>query len=127
MIDRELLENAAKAAKFEYRYNDSVGGPHYIRCSTGYQEWNPLNDDGDAFRLAVELDISITVDEPILVGTFGGTDGHKFGEYERGVEAWIVDKYDASSIEVMEIYGDDKKAASRLAIVKVAAEIGKKL
>jgi hypothetical protein len=56
MTDRELLELAAKAASVEYGwqhiYNDYEG-------STAEKwDWDPLNDDGDAFRLAVKLGLT---------------------------------------------------------------------
>jgi hypothetical protein len=56
MTDRELLELAAKACGFELldctckkERKNSVTGKH----------WNPMNDDGDALRLAVKLGIDI--------------------------------------------------------------------
>lgn len=45
MTDREMLELAAKAAGEE------------SRC--GPRDWNPLEDDGDALRLAAKLLIDI--------------------------------------------------------------------
>ena len=117
--DKELLENAAKSIGMTLRYN-------YLGGRDANQPWNPLDDDGDAFRLAAALNICVVHDEPIMIAVHE-YNGYSEGEYERGVEAWIVDKYDASTIEFAEIYGDDKDKATRLAIVKVAAEIGKKL
>ena len=46
MTDRELLELAAKAEGREIKFVE-----RFIAC------WNPLTDDGDAFRLAVKLDL----------------------------------------------------------------------
>lgn len=43
--DRELLENAAKAAGY---WNTD------FNCYDGAIAWNPLTDDGDAFRLAIK-------------------------------------------------------------------------
>ena len=45
--DRELLELAAKAAGIPYK-----ALPHSGSC---WEKWDPLNDDGDALRLAVKL------------------------------------------------------------------------
>lgn len=57
MIDRELLERAAKAAGVKalpHLQDPHVAG---LRIFGGY--WNPLTDDGDAFRLAVALRLPI--------------------------------------------------------------------
>jgi sugar phosphate isomerase/epimerase len=51
ITDRELLELAAKAAGY------SFDGTTLRNTSTDfeYNGWNPLDDDGDALRLAVKL------------------------------------------------------------------------
>lgn len=53
MLDRELLELAAKAAGIDYR-------PQYdlVKTSIGWDTWDPLTDDGDALRLAVKHRLS---------------------------------------------------------------------
>lgn len=105
--DRELLEWAAKAAKLilgEFkgrivRY-ESDGQPVY---------WNPLHDDGDALRLAVDLDLAI-VPYPI---------------YNKQKHSVLVQKknLDEPRFEKMELHGDDPRAATRRAIVSAAAEL----
>jgi hypothetical protein len=58
MIDRELLELAAKAAGYELFWGATDA---MIRCHEPahpmktHNVWNPLEDDGDALRLAVQL------------------------------------------------------------------------
>lgn len=60
MNDRELLELAAKAAGIEAQYSDNFGDFSIVEpYSMGEQRWNPLTDDGDAFRLAVSLSLVI--------------------------------------------------------------------
>jgi hypothetical protein len=67
MGDRELLELAAKAAGLVIDKSPHNGGG---RGNTGFdasgnavldwhngKTWNPLTDDGDALRLAVKLDL----------------------------------------------------------------------
>ena len=51
--DRELLEMAAKAAGVE------LVTPTMI----GHDLWNPLDDDGDALRLAHALGMQLNLDE----------------------------------------------------------------
>lgn len=59
MDDKELLENAAKAAKMDcrMRYCEAWKGMALYTPQDGYfgPTWNPLNDDGDALRLAHKL------------------------------------------------------------------------
>ena len=101
MGDRELLELAAKAAGIEF--NDKrVCYPSpdlYIGPKNGRGWWNPLTDDGDALRLAVKLRLDVC----ISVCRVGGEDG------------WYNAEADEIGIE----------AATRRAIVKAAAEIGR--
>ena len=96
MTDKELLELAAKAAGIELAINcnqeqgwKDVGG-------SGWFEWNPLTDDGDALRLAVKLGISI---EEALGWYYGDSNDEE--------------------------YKSDPYTATRRAIVRAAAEIGK--
>ena len=98
MSDRELLELAARAAGYEYECVSHTGYPegdqHQIRSASGSLiDWNPLTDDGDALRLAVQLGL---LGAPFMT------------------LAWI------------EALGDsDPFAATRRAIVRAAAEIGR--
>ena len=57
MTDRELLEFAAKAAGIEGEWTNpmpSAVGNGTIRTGIGGSLWNPLTDDGDALRLAID-------------------------------------------------------------------------
>ncbi len=103
MTDRELLEAAAKAAGMPAFASGATG----LRVShdgrrSGYI-WNPLTDDGDALRLAVKLRL------PIRDGLNGTVET---GNERSGRPIW-------------EMYADDSYAATRRAIVRAAAEIGK--
>ena len=96
--DRELLELAAKAAG--YVLTNGSRGYEEFKCKGGVK-WNPLTDDGDALRLAVELDISL------------------IGDFPQNI---VVVAFDARRI--IEKYDGDKYAATRRAIVRAAAAIG---
>ena len=63
MSDRELLELAAKAASQPGGWieNEYEGWGFWQKPGGG--EWNPLTDDGDAFRLAVELGMAVYTGE----------------------------------------------------------------
>ena len=93
--DRELLEMAAKAARYQYAKH---GG--YIVVDGIPGNWNPLSDDGDALRLAVKLEIDLWFG-------CGGLSAHGL------------------AMDIEEDYGRDTYAATRRAIVRAAAEIGK--
>jgi hypothetical protein len=100
--DRELLELAAKAAGPTIY---DAGGVYMRELARGYVTgWNPLKDDGDALRLAVRLRIDIHLDGNLVevVAAAGGRDIHETVPYF-----------------------DDDEAATRRAIVRAAAEIGR--
>ena len=104
-MDRELLEMAAKAAGMKVTsYPDGVW-----RNTTGFDQlmnvyaapkWNPLTDDGDAFRLAVRL----------------------------GMDVLQLDKSQSAFVNRSQVFFSecsDNYAATRRAIVRAAAEIGR--
>ena len=109
--DRELLEYAAKAAGIPLRDLDDRWDnwePEPVRIHRG---WNPLADDGDALRLAVKL------------GLFISHSAYKPGENAYGFVgiSWYGQRVKFES----EKFTDDPLAATRRAIVRAAAEIGK--
>jgi hypothetical protein len=117
MNARELLELAARAAGLKIDFRTWVssrigkfGLIEYTNCE-GYwvdgKQWNPLFDDGDAFRLAVKLNLSVYANQELICVTHTTK---TFGELE------------ISEVEFTDIY-----AATRLAIVKAAAELGRML
>lgn len=108
MTDHELLKLAAKAAGVGDV--DIAGRPCVlvIKDSGIYQRcWNPLTDDGDALRLAVQLHMSVMV----------------FPDPDQRSEAC---SHKAANFcdEAARHNGGDVYAATRRAIVRAAAEIG---
>lgn len=102
MTDRELLELAAKASGLKIK--GYVLGRNRLdwvelECIT---RWNPLHDDGDAMRLAVNLFIQV---RPESIGRCNVQTLDGFMRTESGYE--------------------DTGEATRRAIVRAAAEIGK--
>lgn len=109
MDDRELLAMAAKAAGIEAQYSDnygdfSIGDPY----SKGEVRWNPITDDGDALRLAANLRIGL-------------------GDRETTVTAFYRQGMSTGSVYVEEHDTTNKARATRRAIVRAAAEVGKAL
>jgi uncharacterized protein (DUF1684 family) len=105
MNDKELLELAAKAAEIKLCFiRDDMP-----RNCTGMHEsmnifsapiWNPLTDDGDALRLAVKLFFEIDISNVAIS--------------IRSSNGLLFEKVDT-----------DPYTATRRAIVRAAAEIGK--
>ena len=115
MNDRELLELAAKAAgvnlvcKQLLDFSGAEVDAYFNLFEDGrYGCWNPLQDDGDALRLAVKLNMFVDICDE-CVGT--------------SVSPAIWEK-----IEILDNdYRPENTKASitRRAIVRAAAEIGK--
>ena len=60
MTDKEMLELAAKAAGVEYGWQHIFDD--YEGSTSEKWDWNPLTCDGDAFRLAMKLNLNIKFD-----------------------------------------------------------------
>lgn len=119
MTDCQLLELAAKAAGFEFK--PSLLKPDTFVIKTHEHEftrWNPLTDDGDALRLAVKL------------GLASSPGNRLYADDEDSMLAWASsDVLLGEQAIYQEVYWskskDDPYAATRRAIVRAAAEIGK--
>lgn len=112
MTDKELLELAAKAVGIELSEGDhgDMLRVYFTDPHNGlrrYTVWNPLTDDGEAFRLVVILELLVHVETCYYVHAI------------------------KDSITTTEHIGNDGKgcifAATRRAIVRTAAEIGKRM
>ncbi|MNC44425.1 hypothetical protein D3C75_933300 [compost metagenome] len=106
MTDKELLKLAAKAAGNEVVWGRFGAGEEWLTEDTvlgGLRPWRPLTDDGDALRLAVKLGIETEF--------FSGT---VYAGPRRTA------KYSVDASETLDIL-----AATRRAIVRAAAEIGR--
>ena len=105
MTDRELLELAAKAAGMDIHANERG-----LWLATEYEtwvEWNPLTDDGDALRLLHDMRLSLDYDK------------------ERSHVICADFRCGAPKVVKCDICLPDPYAATRRAIVRAAAEIGR--
>ena len=102
MTDKELIELAAKAAGITGTWHRS-GFVAYSGWSKGI--FDPLSDDGDALRLAVALEMHISL--------FGGA-----------MESRVLADGDDWEVEGWEC---GKEEATRRAITRAAAQIGKEM
>ena len=112
MTDRELLEFAAKAAGIDLYGMSYMEGNYFYGNN---KDWSPLVNDGDALRLAVRLGLHAR-QFPVLDDGFDAPLGM--------VEVWRVDDDDPLHVEFLRS-GDDRLVATRRAIVRAAAEIGR--
>lgn len=95
--DRKLLELAARAIGL-----DATNHPAHIDDWS----WNPLKDDGDAFRLTVQLNLMVdTINKGYMSGCIVAAAADHCPQYQQ--------------------INDDPYAATRRAIVRAAAEIGR--
>ncbi len=102
--DLELLERAARAAGITLRAASVPGSPAYLINVATESRWDPLTDDGDALRLAVQLRLDVLSGVGCVeVCHCPGTLDDPFGE--------------TLAVE----YGADLFAATRRAIVRAAA------
>lgn len=109
--DKELLKLAAKAVGLNVKacsvdcddnFNGSIVGPKFKKDK---KLWSPLLNDGDALRLAVDLDMDVSL-----------------SPRDKEVTAFTLSCGAVSSYT--EAFGNDKHAATRRAIVRAAAAIG---
>ena len=105
MTDKELLELAAKAAGIELTYvpQNTREWADFRNEHGGETPWNPLTDDGDALRLAVKLEMELD-----------------FSDDETSATKEL-------RVRAVEYHEGDPYAATRRAIVKAAAEIGRSM
>jgi hypothetical protein len=118
MDDIELLKLAAKAAGLSGEWKNTIGGWPCLAIDGNTQKlWVPLNDSGDAFRLACSklMDISF-IENGAYVEIICGLDDymHAILRYQ------VIEKVETKS-------ENDLYAATRRAIVRVAAMIGKEM
>lgn len=99
MNNRELLESAAKAAGkkgvyYQFQLTGEYGIVDFDLENSGF--WNPIEDDGDAFRLASSLGMTVEFGNNCVL--------HPVEKMGMGIESL---------------------ASTRLAITKCAAVIGR--
>lgn len=104
MTDKEMLELAAKAAGFKLWWRTPMNEPRDQVPIVDDKSWNPLIDDGDALRLAVKLGIGMV---------------HHLGWGQVFHPSFNGERIDFH-------YDPDAETATRRAIVRAAAEIGKR-
>ncbi len=104
MTDRKLLELAAKAAGYSFKWGKDwhdKGAP-----LVDDKLWNPRHDNNDSFRLAARLKLQVA---------FGTFTDYEASAYEFGKPA----------VHVETSSNTDMEAAAREAIFLMAVEIGK--
>jgi hypothetical protein len=108
MDDRELLENAAKAAGMhEHRYCEAWKAMAQYTPQNGYfgPSWNPLTNSGNALDMAVDLRFTV-----------------KIADHECEVFDEVSGEC-LASVEMFHPSDDDARKAARLAITIAAAAL----
>ena len=103
MEDKELIELAAKAAGLHVKVASNSGRGLKVHGNCNW--WNPLTDDGDALRLAVKMGIYVHCRDGSMVTSAIG-DG----------DEWVIENW-----------SNDPTSATRRAITRAAAQIGKEM
>lgn len=99
--DKELLELAAKVARYDIRSGRNCTGLHPAMNLYSAPLWNPLTNDGDAFRLAVKLNLAVDVSD-----------------------TWVNIFYNNKVLMASPVIVSEKIEITRRAIVRAAAAIG---
>jgi hypothetical protein len=111
MDDKELLHLAAKAHGLNIKaisinqddnFDGLIVGSKNTKNKT---KWNPLNSDADALHLAVKLRFEVSISDEL-----------------KSTTVWFLEVN-----ECTELFLSDPYAATRRAIVRAAAEIGKSI
>ena len=103
MTDHELCLAASKAAG--YTVESAHGGWYHCTApKVPNRIWNPLKSDMDAFRLMVDCDVELLI-------------------LEDATYTYTASEYDLHGAS--EHHGTNKHAATRRAIVRAAAAMGK--
>ena len=113
MADREMLELAAKAAEMAGHWDEKDDGWFVPRVGGGWASlirWDPLQSNSQAFELMVKLNLFVF---------------HGWTHAEGVPLANVVVDNAEQTVPSGEIKGEDPYAATRRAIVRAAAEIGK--
>lgn len=127
--ERRLLELAAKASGIEIEWNVMIN-PHspFLAPKTQQERnwlghdhtpWNPLVDDGDALRLLVRLRLTVNLTE---CRCCAGIYANQLDGDDNCPDVSVRHSPDFDDAETTDPY-----AATRLAIVRAAAEIGKSM
>ena len=108
MSDEELLRYAAKAMGYvePHSYRPKTNGLLWMSESGFPTTWRPFDDDADAFKLMVKLGIDVTFDD---------------------IEVYAFPPDGIGGLCEMVKENKDPYAATRRAIVRAAAEIGKEM
>lgn len=108
MNNREMLELAALAGGYEYDWRSGQ-----ILVDKVWRRWNPRDYSGDALELAVKLGLDVCTDLPQEEGA-------------RTHVCGFIATFGSDIVSIEEKYGDPY-VATRLAITRAAAEIGRQM
>lgn len=111
MNDNDLLQYAANACGYGTLSYGVLNGCPMLKTISGYRVWNPRDDSGTSLELFVKLEIQVIPPDKcsqIAVAIYCDINGdtHQFPQ---------------------QVINGNKYAATRLAILRAAADIGKSM
>lgn len=116
MTDKELLELAALAAGYTVTDQMYEDGALLVKEGDKAFKFNPLVDDGDAFRLDVKLRLDLEHNNSLYQSN-----------YVKAYRTWVEMMRDPYSIVGCFDDENQRMSAIRREIVRAAAEIGRNL
>ena len=114
MTDEEILRYAAKAMGYvePHSYRPKTNCLLWVGKKSGAATWRPFDDNAEAFEMMVKLNLFVF---------------HGWTHAEGVPLANVVVDNAEQTVPSGEIKGDDPYAATRRAIVRAAAGIGKRM
>ena len=103
MTDKELLVSAASAAGIELLDVDMMGRDLLLKAGG---VWNPLDDDGDALRLACKLHIDVFIYHDETSTATAGVVAKNWGSVEANTRRAIVGAAAATDPGESNLWGD---------------------
>lgn len=113
MITNQTLKNAARAIEHDLWTDPSTQANYLVKDGAILRRWEPLEDDGDSLRLAVQLELGVVCKR-------------NSDPYERNTSV-VTNPYCVHQIRIAEPHMGNPEAATRRAIVLAAARIGSAL
>lgn len=109
-ISSETLKNAARAIEHDFWTDPSTQANYLVKDGAILRRWEPAHDDGDAFRLAMQLELGVVCKR-------------NSDPYEKNTSV-VTNPYCVNQIRITEPHKGNPESATRRAIIRAASEIG---
>lgn len=114
--EREWLKDAAYAANYALS-SDPDSDIVFLIKTNQMAIFDPIDSNDTMLNLIFQLKICIEMDAPVLTSS---------GDWTSGIEVWQVSPFNgATTFKFQTEYGSDGQASLRMAVLRLAAMIGK--